>query len=89
MPPTIDLEREFFKAVKDIDTYSKAKKQFMAKIKEISESWIDRKFCLGVLGLKHVKDRESYPLGEKVLAQKKQKYFWCPYCMQWADSCSI
>lgn len=52
MPPKIDLEREFFKTAKDIDTYSKAKKQFMKKIKQISESWIDNKFRLGVLGLK-------------------------------------
>ena len=52
MSPSIDLEREFFKAVKDIDTYSKARKQFMKKIKQISEEWIDDKFRLGVLGLK-------------------------------------
>ncbi len=70
MPVIIDMEREFFKAAKDIDTYSKAKKQFLAKIKGISDKWIDRKFSIGVMGLEHVKDRKSYPLGQKVLAQK-------------------
>ncbi len=49
---TVDLEREFFKAAKDIDTYSKARKQFMKRIKEISDKWIDDKFRLGILGLK-------------------------------------
>ncbi len=52
MPLKIDLEREFFRAAKDVGTYSKAKKQFMARIKQISEMWIDDKLRTGVLGLR-------------------------------------
>lgn len=52
MPPTIDLEREFFRTAKNLETSAEAKQQFLAKIKEISEDWIDRKFRLGMLGLK-------------------------------------
>lgn len=51
MPLTIDLEREFFKAAKEFGTYSTAKRQFMKQVKQISETWIDDKFRLGVLGL--------------------------------------
>lgn len=65
MPPKIDLEREFFRTAKNLETYAEARKQFLAKIKEISEDWIDRKFSLGVMGLKYVKDRGAYPLGEE------------------------
>lgn len=52
MPSIIDLEREFFRAAKDINTYLEARKNFLGRVKEISESWIDNKFRLGVLGLK-------------------------------------
>ncbi len=48
----IDMEREFFKAAKNVETYSEAKKQFMARINEISEEWINKKSRLGILGLK-------------------------------------
>ncbi len=68
MPPKIDLEREFFRTAKNLETYKEVRKRFLAKIRELSEGWIDRKFSLGVMGLKHVKDRKSYPLGEKVWA---------------------
>lgn len=52
MPLIIDLEREFFKAAKDLETYDEVKEQFLAKIKQISEQWINDKFRLGILGLK-------------------------------------
>ena len=52
MPLTIDLEREFFKVAKDLVTRKKVKREFVSRIKEISEEWIDNKFRLDILGLK-------------------------------------
>jgi len=52
MTPKLDLEKEFFKTAKNIETYDEAKKQFLARIKQISEKWMDDKFRLGILGLK-------------------------------------
>ena len=53
MSKKIDLEREFFKAVRDIATRKKAKEAFILRISQISEEWIDDKFRLGILGLKN------------------------------------
>ena len=52
MPPTIDLEHEFFKAAKNLATHAEAKQQFLARIRQISEEWIEDKFRLGISGLK-------------------------------------
>lgn len=52
MPVIIDLESEFFKAAKDLESYSKARKQFIKRIRQISKEWIDDKLRLGILGLK-------------------------------------
>lgn len=52
MPLKIDLEREFFKAAKNLETYDEVKEQFLIKIAQISEEWLDNKFRLGILGLK-------------------------------------
>ena len=52
MPIIIDLEREFFKAVKDLETCKAAKEEFLSRINQISETWINNKFRMGVLGLK-------------------------------------
>ena len=48
----VDLEREFFKVAKNLETYDDIKQQFLARINELSEDWIDNKFRLGVLELK-------------------------------------
>jgi len=52
MASKIDLEREFFKAAKDLDTYRSAKKVFLSRVNQISEKWIDNKFRLRILGLR-------------------------------------
>lgn len=51
MPQTIDLEREFFRIAKDLDSCNDVRGNFLNRIKQISEQWIDNKFRLGVLGL--------------------------------------
>jgi len=45
------LERKFFKAANDLDTYAAAKEAFLLRINQISEKWIDNKFRLRILGL--------------------------------------
>ncbi len=54
----VDLEREFFKVAKNLETYEEVKKQFLERINEISDKWLDSKFRLGILGLKD-KDNEE------------------------------
>ena len=52
MPLTIDLEREFYKVAKDLLKREEVKKEFVSRIKKLSEDWIDNKFRLDIAGLK-------------------------------------
>ena len=57
MTPRLDMEREFFKAVKDCESYDEAREQFMTRMKNISENWIDIKLMMNIKGLKRLSQR--------------------------------
>ena len=55
MPPTLELEREFFKAAKDLKYYEDVRRKFLKKVKELAEDFIDYKIRCTVSGLEHKK----------------------------------
>ncbi len=59
MPKKIDLEREFFKVAKNLETKEEAKQRFLQRIGELSQEWINDKFRLGILGLKSKEDKNE------------------------------
>lgn len=48
----IDLEREFFRIAKDLESKEQIKKEFLNKINEMSQDWINNKFRFKINGLK-------------------------------------
>ena len=52
MPSLINLEREFFRIAKDLESKREVKKQFLNQINNMSEEWINNKFRLRINGLK-------------------------------------
>jgi hypothetical protein len=59
MPKKIDLEREFFRVAKNLETKEETKQQFLQRISELSNDWIDDKFRLGILGLKSKEEKNE------------------------------
>lgn len=53
MSSLINLEREFFRIAKDLETKEEVRKQFLNKINEMSEEWINNKFRFKIYGLKN------------------------------------
>ena len=51
MSRIIDFEREFFKVAKGLETKSVVKKVFVARIRQMSEDWIEDKLRRNILGL--------------------------------------
>jgi hypothetical protein len=52
MSSLINLEREFFKVAKDLESKSEVKRQFLNQINNLSEDWINNKFRFRINGLK-------------------------------------
>ena len=52
MSSLINLEREFFRIAKDLETKEEVRKQFLEKINNMSEEWINNKFRFRINGLK-------------------------------------
>lgn len=52
MSSLINLEREFFRIAKDIESKKEVKKQFLNQINNLSEEWINNKFRFRISGLK-------------------------------------
>jgi hypothetical protein len=48
----IDLEREFFRVAKTLETKHAVRQEFLARINELSEDWIDNKLRWDIAGLK-------------------------------------
>ncbi|MBU2561634.1 MAG: hypothetical protein KKD17_05005 [Nanoarchaeota archaeon] len=48
----IDLEREFFKAARDLEKKSEVKREFMTRTQKLSEDWIDNKLRWDIACLK-------------------------------------
>ena len=55
MPPKIDLEREFFKAAKDVETYKEVKVKLSKRMIEILEDFMEYKQRQDILGLQEKK----------------------------------
>ena len=53
MSSLINLEREFFRIAKDIESKKEVKKEFLNKINNMSEEWITNKFRFKIYGLKN------------------------------------
>lgn len=53
MSSIINLEREFFKLAKDMESKKEVKKQFLNQINNMSEEWINNKFRFRINGLKN------------------------------------
>jgi len=52
MSLNIDLEREFFKAAKDLEKKVEVRQEFLVRVNKISEDWIDNKLRWDIAGLK-------------------------------------
>jgi hypothetical protein len=52
MAKLVDFEREFFKVARDLETKDEARQEFLKRISELSEEWIDDKLRLRIAGLK-------------------------------------
>ncbi|MBU2561629.1 MAG: hypothetical protein KKD17_04980 [Nanoarchaeota archaeon] len=52
MSRLIDLEREFFKAAKDLEKKSQVKQEFLVRVNKISEDWINDELRWDIAGLK-------------------------------------
>jgi hypothetical protein len=55
MPKTIDLEREFFKVAKDVETYKEVKVKLSKRMREILEDFMEYKQRQDILGLQEKK----------------------------------
>ena len=53
MSSLINLEREFFKVARDLETKEEVKREFLNKINNMSEEWINDKFRFKIYGLKN------------------------------------
>jgi len=52
MSRIIDFEREFFRIARNFEIKSDVRQAFLAKIKELSEDWINDKLRWDIAGLK-------------------------------------
>lgn len=47
----INLEKEFFRITKDLESKREAKQEFLKRINNLSEDWINNKFRFKIGGL--------------------------------------
>ncbi len=51
MCKTIDLEKEFYKVAKELETKTAVRDEFLRTVTSKSEDWIDQKFRWEIMGL--------------------------------------